>query len=241
MLSHGDTAHCMKRQPRENTGETGEMDKIKIMVVDDHPLMRDALLLALEDDPSFQVVGEATNGVEALKLAAELNPDVILMDLLMPGMNGLDAIANLKKLSPNVKVLVVTSLEDEEKVLAAIQAGALGYFPKSAPRSYLFEAIHKVADGVPYLPAGIALKLFSGIREMKVPLPEETADGEPLTARQKEILALVGEGQTDTEIAATLHLAVNTVRSHLHQIVQRLGVRNRTQAVMYAKQHRNTQ
>jgi NarL family two-component system response regulator LiaR len=224
----------------ENTGKAGEMDKIKVMVVDDHPLMRDALLLALEDDPSLHVVGEATNGIEALKLAAELKPDVILMDLLMPGMNGLDAISNLKKLSPNIKVLVVTSLEDEEKVLAAIQAGALGYFPKSASRNYLFEAIHKVADGVPYLPAGIALKLFSGIREMKISLLEGSTEGEPLTARQRQILALVGEGQTDNEIAETLHLAVNTVRSHLHQIVQRLGVRNRTQAVIYARQHRNT-
>jgi DNA-binding NarL/FixJ family response regulator len=126
-------------------------------------------------------------------------------------------------------------------VLAAIQAGALGYFPKSAPRSYLFEAIHKVADGVPYLPAGIALKLFSGVREMKISPPDWSADEkELLTARQMEILALVGEGQTDNEIAESLHLTANTVRSHVHQIIQRLGVKNRTQAVIYARQHLNT-
>lgn len=218
------------------------MKKINILVADDHPLMRDALLLALEDDPALQVVGEATNGIEALKLAAELNPDVILMDLLMPGMGGLDAITILKQANPNIKVLVVTSLEDEEKVLAAIQAGALGYFPKSAPRSYLFEAIHKVADGVPYLPAGIALKLFSGVRDMKIsPSNGNADDKEPLTARQREILALIGQGQTDSEIAISLHLTANTVRSHVHQIIQRLGVRNRTQAVIYARQHRNTE
>lgn len=218
------------------------MKKINILVADDHPLMRDALLLALEDDPALQVVGEATNGIEALKLAAELNPDVILMDLLMPGMGGLDAITILKQANPNIKVLVVTSLEDEEKVLAAIQAGALGYFPKSAPRSYLFEAIHKVADGVPYLPAGIALKLFSGVRDMKIsPSNGNADDKEPLTARQREILALIGQGQTDSEIAISLHLTANTVRSHVHQIIQWLGVRNRTQAVIYARQHRNTE
>jgi NarL family two-component system response regulator LiaR len=225
----------------EDRKKAGAMNKIKILVVDDHPLMRDALLLALEDDPALQVIGQADNGIEALKLAAKLKPDVILMDLLMPGMGGLDAIAKLKEANPNIKVLVVTSLEDEEKVLAAIQAGALGYFPKSAPRSYLFEAIHKVADGVPYLPAGIALKLFSGVREMKISPPDWSADEkEPLTARQMEILALVGEGQTDNEIAESLHLTANTVRSHVHQIIQRLGVKNRTQAVIYARQHLNT-
>jgi NarL family two-component system response regulator LiaR len=219
--------------------KAGAMKKIKILVADDHPLMRDALLMALEDDPALQVVGQAANGIEALKLAEKLNPDVILMDLLMPGMGGLDAIASLKQAYPNVKVLVVTSLEDEEKVLAAIQAGALGYFPKSAPRSYLFEAIHKVADGVPYLPAGIALKLFSGVRDMKVSSPNGNTSEEMLTARQKEILAMIGEGQTDEEIAKSLHLAVGSVRSHVHHIIQRLGVRNRTQAVVYARQHRN--
>jgi DNA-binding NarL/FixJ family response regulator len=217
------------------------MNKIKIIVADDHPLMRDALLLALEDDPALQVIGEAANGSEALKLAADLKPDLILMDLLMPGMGGLDAIAKLKETNPNIKALVVTSLEDEEKILAAVHAGALGFFPKSAPRSYLFEAIHKVADGIPYLPAGIALKLFSSVREMKMtPSDVNAADGEPLTVRQMEILELIGEGQTDNEIAKSLHLAANTVRSHVHQIIQRLGVRNRTQAVIYARQHRNT-
>jgi NarL family two-component system response regulator LiaR len=225
----------------EDRKKAGAMNKIKILVVDDHPLMRDALLLALEDDPALQVIGQADNGIEALKLAAKLKPDVILMDLLMPGMGGLDAIAKLKEANPIIKVLVVTSLEDEEKVLAAIQAGALGYFPKSAPREYLFEAIHKVADGVPYLPAGIALKLFSSVREMKVFPSDSNADGrEALTARQMEILALIGEGQTDNEIAESLHLTANTVRSHVHQIIQRLGVKNRTQAVIYARQHLNT-
>jgi len=214
------------------------MKKIRILVADDHPLMRDALLLTLDEDPELQVVGEAANGIEALELAAELNPDVLLMDLLMPGMNGLDAITKIKETHPQIKVLVVTSLEDEEKILAAVQAGALGYFPKSAPRNYLFEAIHKVANGIPYLPAGIALKLFSVVRDLKVSPPGEDINQEPLTARQKEILALIGEGQTDNEIAETLHLSVNTVYSHVHHIIQRLGVRNRSQAVLYARQHR---
>ncbi|MCP4138952.1 MAG: response regulator transcription factor [Chloroflexi bacterium] len=209
------------------------MDYIRILIIDDHPMMREALVTALEDEPNIEVIGEANNGVDALKLAVELKPDVILMDLLMPGMGGVEAIAKLQENHPHIKVMVVSSLEDEEKILAAVQAGALGYFPKTAPRTYLLEAIQKVADGVPYLPAGIAAKLFKGIRELKFPLTGRSAADEPLTARQEEVLALIGEGKSDEEISEILHLAETTVRSHVHHIIRRLGVKNRTQAVAY--------
>jgi NarL family two-component system response regulator LiaR len=202
-------------------------------------MMREALVTALAEEADMEVVGEASNGIEALKLAEKLKPDVIIMDLLMPGMDGLEAIERLAESNPQVKILVVTSLEDEDKVLAAIQAGALGYFPKTAPRRYLLEAIRKVADGIPYLPAGIAQKLFKVIRAMKV--PARSAVDEPLTSRQGEILALLGEGRSDQEIARTLHLEEATVRSHVHRIIQRLGVENRAQAVAYANGHRKLQ
>jgi len=215
------------------------MDKIKVLITDDHPMMREALMTALEDEPGIQVVGEANNGIEALKLADELTPDVILMDLLMPGMDGLEAIKKLQESYPQIKIMVVTSLEDEEKVLAAVQAGALGYFPKTAPRSYLLEAIKKVADGVPYLPAGIAAKLFKGIREMRTSLPARSTIDEPLTSRQEEVLVLIGEGRSDQEIGEMLHLTEATVRSHVHRIIQRLGVENRAQAVAYANRIRD--
>jgi len=133
---------------------------------------------------------------------------------------------------------VVTSLEDEEKVLAAVQAGALGYFPKTAPRNYLLEGIRKVADGVPYLPAGIAVKLFKGIREMNRPLSGRSAVDEPLTSRQGELLVLIGEGRSDREISESLHLSEATVRSHLHHIQQRLGLESRAQVVAYANRKR---
>jgi two-component system, NarL family, response regulator LiaR len=214
------------------------MDNIKILIVDDHPMMREALMTALEDEPGLQVVGEATNGIEALKLADELAPNVILMDLLMPGMDGLEAVTKLQETHPQIKIMVVTSLEDEEKILAAVQAGALGYFPKTAPRTYLLEAIQKVADGVPYLPAGIAAKLFKGLREMKTPLPGRSAVDEPLTTRQEEVLVLIGEGRSDHEIGEILHLTEATVRSHVHRIIQRLGIENRAQAVAYANRGR---
>jgi DNA-binding NarL/FixJ family response regulator len=212
------------------------MDKIRLLITDDHPMMREALLTALAEEADMEVVGEASNGIEALRLAQECSPDVILMDLLMPGMDGLEAIGRILEAHPNAKILVVTSLEDEDKVLAAVQAGALGYFPKTAPRSYLLEAIRKVADGIPYLPAGIAQKLFRGIRGMRV--PARSAVDEPLTSRQGEILALLGEGRSDQEIAKMLHLEEATVRSHVHRIIRRLGVGNRAQAVAHANGHR---
>jgi DNA-binding NarL/FixJ family response regulator len=215
------------------------MDSIRILIADDHPMMREALKTALEDEKDLIVIGEASNGLEAIALAETHHPDVILIDLLMPGMNGLEAIARLVEADPDTKILVVTSLEDEEKVTAAIQAGALGYFPKTAPRSFLLEAIRKVADGVPYLPAGIAKKLFSGLRNMKTTLPGRSAVDEPLTARQEEILALLGEGRSDQEIGKTLHLSDATVRSHVHRVLQRLGLKNRAQVVAYANGHHN--
>ncbi len=217
------------------------MKQIKILIVDDHPMMREALRTALMEEPGLEVIGEASNGMEAITMVSETHPDVILMDLLMSGMDGLEATTRIMEADANARVLVVTSLEDEEKILAAIQAGALGYFPKTAPRTFLLEAIHKVADGIPYLPSGIALKLFQGIRSLKIPSLEDTADGEPLTARQEEILRLIGEGHSDQEIGQTLHLEVGTVRSHIHHILQRLGMENRSQVVAYASRKLNNQ
>jgi NarL family two-component system response regulator LiaR len=214
------------------------MKRIKLLIIDDHPMMREALTTALAEEKDMQVIGEASNGVEGIKLALECSPHVILMDLLMPGMDGLEAIARILEVRPEARILVVTSLEDEEKVLAAIQAGALGYFPKTAPRTFLLEAIRKIADGIPYLPSGIALKLFKGVRGMKV--PAKSAIDEPLTSRQEEILALMGEGRSDQEIAKTLHLEEATVRSHVHRILQRLGLENRAQAVAHANGRRRS-
>ena len=209
------------------------MDHIKLLIVDDHPMMREALITALTEEKDMEVIAEASSGIEGMKLAEECRPDLILMDLLMPAMDGLEAIGRILAANPQAKILVVTSLEDEDKILAAIQAGALGYFPKTAPRSYLLEAIRKVADGIPYLPSGIAIKLFNGLRAMKTDAPVPAAR-EPITARQKEILVLLGEGCSDEEIGNTLHLGESTVRSHVHNILQRLGLETRAQAVAYA-------
>jgi DNA-binding NarL/FixJ family response regulator len=211
------------------------MDHIKILIVDDHPMMRDALQMSLMGEADMQVVGEASNGIEALKLLTTLEPDIILMDLLMPDLDGLETIGRIIELDPQAKILVLTSMEDEGRVVSAIQVGALGYFPKTAPRQYLLEAIRKVADGVPYMPAGITLKLFQGLRRTKTVPSFETQI--TLTQRQQEILSLLSEGKSDEEIGKTLHLQESTVRAHLHHILQRLGLDSRSQAVAYANKN----
>ena len=122
------------------------MELIKVLIADDHPMMREALMTALADEVDLQVVGEANNGIEALVLADELKPDVILMDLLMPGMGGVETTVKLQEIHPQIKILVVSSLEDEEKILAAVQAGALGYFPKTCT-TYLFTGGHTKSSG----------------------------------------------------------------------------------------------
>jgi len=209
------------------------MNQIRIMITDDHPMMREALRAALEEEPDLTVCCEASDGLEAVEMTEKFQPDVILMDLLMPDMEGLEAIRRIIEKKPQTRIMVVTSLEDDEKIIAAIQAGALGYFPKTAPRSYLLEAIRRVADGVPYLPSGIAQKLFSGLRKMKTGPLSDPAQ-EPLTERQGEILKLLGEGRSDMEIGIALHLSEATVRSHVRNILLRLGLETRAQAVAYA-------
>ena len=213
------------------------MANINLLIVDDHPMMREALLSALEEEADMHVVAEAADGLEALASAAQYHPDVILMDLLLPHMGGLETISHLRERHPDIKVMVLSSLEDETHILTAVQAGALGYFPKSAPRDYLLGAIRQVAGGVPYLPADIAQKLFKGLREMKPPPVDQPPAA--LTQRQTEILNLMGVGHSDAEIAAHFHISEATVRTHIHHILQRLNLDSRAQAIVYANPPQN--
>ncbi len=215
------------------------MHRIKILIVDDHPMMREALQTAFEGEDDLEMIGEAPDAIKALKMLETLKPDVIMMDMLLPGMSGLEAIEKIIETDPQAKILVLSSMEDEERIVSAIQAGALGYFPKTAPRTYLLDAIRKVADGVPYMPAGITLKLFHGLRKVKI-LPPIDDMQVSLTLRQQEILSLLSKGHSDDEIAKLLHLGESTVRAHIHHILQRLGLRTRVQAIAYAHQRLKT-
>ncbi len=215
------------------------MKKIKILIVDDHPMMREALQTAFEGEDDLEMIGEAPDAIKALKMLETLKPDVIMMDMLLPEMSGLTAIEKIIEDDPQAKILVLSSMEDEERVVSAIQAGALGYFPKTAPRIYLLDAIRKVADGVPYMPAGITLKLFHGLRKVKIVQPADDMHAS-LTSRQQEILSLLSEGHSDDQIAKRLYLEETTVRAHVHHILRRLGLKNRAQAVAYAHQRLKT-
>jgi len=215
------------------------MNKIKILIVDDHPMMREALQTAFEGEDDLEMIGEAPDAIKALKMLETLNPDVIMMDMLLPGLSGLEAIEKIIEINSQAKILVLSSMEDEDRIMSAIQAGALGYFPKTAPRTYLLEAIRKVADGIPYMPAGITLKLFQGLRRVKT-VSLVNGSQMSLTSRQQEILSLLSEARSDVEIARLLHLEESTVRAHVHHILRRLELKNRTQAVAYAHQHLKT-
>ena len=212
------------------------MSDIRILIVDDHPLMREALQAAIAAEPGMQTLGEAGSGREAVMLTHQLNPDVILMDLLMPEMDGVEATQIILAEYPQAKILTFTSMSEEGKVVAAIQAGALGFITKDAPRKELMDAIRIVATGEPCLPPEIVLKLFQGVRKQKthplVPYLEDMAA--ELTPRQEEVLMLLGRGDSNTQIAQSLHLSEATVRSHINHILNRLGLERRAQAIAYA-------
>ncbi|MFQ5813346.1 MAG: response regulator [Anaerolineae bacterium] len=220
------------------------MKQIRVLVVDDHPLMREALCAAIGAETDMEVAGEAGGGREAVEQARVLQPDVIVMDLLMPGMDGLEAIATIQAEFPQVRMLALTSSTEESKVLAAVQAGALGYLLKDAHREELLQAIRQVSQGNAYLPPQVALKLMHSVRESR-PVASE-APGEMaghrsmarLTPRQREVLDLLGQGLSNREIAERLVVSEATVRSHIYSILGKLGLESRGQAVAYAARQR---
>lgn len=204
---------------------------IRVLLADDHPLMREALVAAIEDEADMQVVGAATNGQEAVQLAQTLNPDVIVMDLFMPGMDGLHAIAEIRAHDPQARILVLTSSIDENMVVAAVQAGVLGYVLKDSQRTELLVAIREVGQGKPHLPPEVALKLANGVRRHGANAASPT---EPLTDREEEVLKLIGQGASNRDIAQKLNLTEGTVRTHVHNILGKLGLTNRNQAILHA-------
>ncbi|MBI2288616.1 MAG: response regulator transcription factor, partial [Chloroflexi bacterium] len=199
------------------------MEKIKILVVDDHTLMREGIraLLSLHDD--IEIVGEASEGKEAVEKARELTPDVVVMDIAMPGMDGLEATRRLRKKNPTVKVLVLTQHDNKEYILSAIKAGADGYVPKRALGSELVSAVRTVHKGGSFLyPSAAAVLIEDYLRQVE----EEPYD--KLTAREREILQLIAESNTSREIAEKLFISFKTVLGHRTRIMEQLSIHNRT-------------
>jgi len=197
---------------------------IRILLADDHPVVRDGLAAMLATQPDFEVIGEAGNGAEALTEAARLHPDVVLMDLEMPELDGIEAIRRLRAADPSVQVVVLTAFDTDERIVGAIQAGAQGYLLKGAPRAEIFAAIRTVSAGGALIPPVIASKLFRQVRE------------DALTAREKEVLELVAAGLANGEIAGRLFISERTVKFHVSSILAKLGAKNRTQAVRVARE-----
>jgi DNA-binding NarL/FixJ family response regulator len=199
---------------------------VRLLVVDDHPVVRDGLTGMFSADPGFEVVGQAGDGAEAVALAQRLDPDVILMDLRMPGMDGLAAITELGRLNVPARVLVLTTYDTDSYVLPAIEAGATGYLLKDAPRDELLRAVRAAAAGQSVLSPAVATRLVSRVR---TPAPPPPAG--PLSQRELEVLELVAAGGTNREAAAKLFISEATVKTHLLSIYQKLGVGDRAAAV----------
>jgi len=216
------------------------MKTIRIMIVDDHPLMRRALTAIIKRAPDLGVVGSAVNGVQAQEFISELQPDVVLMDLLMPGGDGFDAIVAIQAEYPNVNILVITSVEEQEHILQAIKAGAQGYLTKAADSAEILEAIRTVSKGQTYLPPNITDKLMKSIRSISQEAQPGPNLEEILTQRELEIFNLLGQGLTNVEIGQTLHISAGTVNVHIHNIMKKLGYDKRRGLVAFAFQQQQS-
>jgi NarL family two-component system response regulator LiaR len=205
-------------------------EKIRILIVDDHEVVREGLRGFLKSQPEFLIAGEAENGQEAVNLARSLLPDVILMDVVMPVMDGITATKNIINENPSARILVLTSFAEDDKVFPAVKAGALGYLLKDSSPSDLLEAIRQVSLGESVLHPSIARKVLREINRSS----ESIREDEQLTPREVDVLRLVAEGMTNQDIAAQLSLSEWTVRTHLRSIMAKLNLVNRTQAALYA-------
>ena len=209
-------------------------ETIKILITDDHAIVRKGLRTLIESEPGMEVIGEAEDGVEAVLKSRELNPDIYLMDMVMPRKNGLEAITEIMNENPEARILVLTSFAEDDKVFPAIKAGAIGYLLKDSSPEELIQAIYAVYRGEPSLEPSIALKV---IRELNRP-SELPPTEDPLTPREEEVLKLVARGLTNREISEALVISERTVGNHISNILGKLHLANRTQVALYALRER---
>ncbi|GLX97392.1 response regulator transcription factor [Herbidospora sp. NBRC 101105] len=206
-------------------------EPVRVLVVDDQGLIREAIASLLGVQPGVTVVGTAADGNEAVEQAVAMRPDIVLMDVRMPRMDGVRAVAALRDRAPEVRVVMLTTFDDEEYVLEALRAGATGYLLKDLPARELAAAVRLAHAGVAQLDPGVAARLVAtgGARAPRAQVP--------LTARELDVLRLVAAGASNREIADRLYLSEGTVKNHISRILQRLGLRDRTQAAVYARDH----
>jgi DNA-binding NarL/FixJ family response regulator len=209
------------------------MTAIRVLIADDHPLFRDGMHGLLDSVEDTEVVGEAATGEEAVGLAADVQPDVILMDIKMPGINGIEATREVLSTNPNIGILVVTMLEDDDSVFAAMRAGARGYLLKGAEQAEVLRAIRAVANGEAIFGPGIARRVMGLFSAEKPKAPQAFPE---LTEREQEILRLIASGSGNAEISSELFLSLKTVQNHVSNIFRKLQVADRAQAAIRARE-----
>jgi NarL family two-component system response regulator LiaR len=206
------------------------MNKIKVLVVEDQAVVREGVVAILSFSPDIEVVGQAENGVQALTMVKSKKPDVILLDLVMPQMDGLTAIPRIKEINPDAKILVLTSFAEGDRVYQAIKSGALGYMLKDSTRDQLLQSIRDVSQGRASLHPSVALKVIQEINR-----PSDLSNNiEPLTARELETLQLIARGLSNQEIANALFVHERTIAKYVSSILNKLHLANRTQAALFA-------
>ena len=201
-------------------------ERVRVLIVDDHAVVRRGLRMFLEDDPAIDIIGEAADGEEAVRLATESRPDVVLMDLLLPKLDGITATERIRQALPDTQVIALTSVLEDASVVGAVKAGAIGYLLKNAEADELLSALHAAADGQVRLSPEASKRLMHEVRAPQSP--------EVLTERETEVLRLLAKGKANKEIARELKVSEHTVKSHVHSVLAKLGVLSRTQAAMYA-------
>ena len=203
---------------------------IQILIVDDHAVVRKGIRALLATEPSIEVIGEASDGEEAVRLFQELNPDLLLLDLLMPKMDGIEVIKSLKKTCPTAKILVLTSFAADDQVFPAIKAGARGYLLKDSDPGDLVTAIHQVYQGESFLSPTVARKVLEEVFQPG----EKPLSPDPLTKREIEVLQVLAKGKSNKDIALELTISETTVRTHVSNILGKLHLASRTEAALYA-------
>jgi NarL family two-component system response regulator LiaR len=203
---------------------------IKVLLVDDHEMVRIGLAAVLSTEDDIEVVGEASNGVEGIRLAQEYKPDVVLMDLVMEGMDGIETTKQLLQLYPDCKVVVLTSFLDDEKMYPVIEAGAFSYLLKTSRAAEVAQAIRSAVKGQAVLESQVASKIMNRFRQPKPVAPAH----DELTEREMEVLRLIASGRSNQDVADELFIGIKTVKFHVTNILAKLGVEDRTQAAIYA-------
>ena len=208
------------------------MEKMRILLAEDHKVVREGTRRLLESQSDFEVVGEASDGIEAVDLAKKFKPEIIIMDVSMPRLNGIEATRQIKAIYPNIAILPLTGYDDDEYVFALLEAGAAGYLLKDSSGEELIEAIRQVMTGEPVLHPKIMKKVLNRLRS---PVEEQAtqAAGEVLSDRETEVLRLAAQGMSNMEIADSLTLSVRTVQTHLRSIFNKLGVGSRSEAIVF--------